>query len=186
MTEFNPRIHKIVAVVDQPGQPDHGQQFHLTLPDLIREANDLPVIDWSPIEQRLTAIETAKNSTSTPVMNLAPVISRIDQIEVAVKDLRAGRDTARSTTPLVPISMPVDDARITAIEVTQAELVQHATASTGMADALQAMLQMARDQDERTAKLEAEAAKLKAEAQYTHRVVATALPALNAVLALGR
>lgn len=168
MSTFDKSKHRIVAVNVDPDSPDYGNHFHLSLPDLAHAASVLPDIDWSPIEQRLTAIETAKNSASTPIIDLAPLDTRLTAIEVAVHGLKA----ARETTPLVPVAVPDQDARIAALE-------EHAVAHGGLVEGLQAMLQMARDQSARTARLEAEA-------EETHRAVATALPALNAVIAMTR
>jgi hypothetical protein len=165
---FDKTNHRIVAVNVDPDSPDRGNHFHLSLPDLALAASELPAIDWSPIEQRLTAIETARNLSSTLAIDLAPMDARMTAIEAAVKEIAA----ARETTPLVPVVMPDQDARIAALE-------EHAVAHGGLVDALQTVLKLARDQDARTARLEAEA-------KETHRAVATALPALNAVIAMAR
>lgn len=130
MIDFDPRKHRIVAVDVDPDSPECGNHFHLSLPDLVREASELPQVDWSPVEGRMHAIEAA------------------------VAELKA----ARNATPLVPVSAPVPtpavvpdyDARITALE-------QHASAHSELSNALRLCLAMAHEAEARTAKLEEEA-----------------------------
>lgn len=171
MKDFDPAIHRIVAVVDNPGHADHGQQFHLPLPDLVREAQELPVVDWSPVNSRLAELEAAiqasakPNSVSDNPNSVNELKSRIDQIEAEVRKFRSSRDNA---TPLVPVTLPADHvARIVALE-------DHAIAQGGLVDALGLVMEMARDQQTKTQKLEAEA-------RATHQALATALPLLTMV-----
>lgn len=164
--DFNPKTHRIVAVDVDPASPECGNHFHLSLPDLVREAAELPTIDWSPIEQRISAIES-KPAAVIPNIDLAPISARMAAIEAAVHELKV----IRSATPLVPVSAPTSmpdyGARIEALE-------HHAAAHTGLSDALRLCLEMARESEARTARLEQEA-------KDTHRTIATVMPALAAI-----
>lgn len=128
--DFDPAKHRIVAVNVDRDSAEYGNHFHLSLPDLVREASELPQVDWSPVEGRMHAIEAA------------------------VAELKA----ARNATPLVPVSAPVPtplvvpdyDARITALE-------QHASAHSELSNALRLCLAMAHEAEARTKRLEDEA-----------------------------
>lgn len=160
--DFDPRKHRIVAVDVDPDSPEFGNHFHLSLPDLVREASELPAIDWSPIEQRISAIES-KPAAIVPSIDLAPLLARLAAAEAAVRDLKASR-----TTPLVPVVSPVAlpdyEARIAALE-------GHAAASADLSSALQLCLEMGREVAARTKLLEAEA-------EATHATIAAVMPAL--------
>lgn len=121
---FDPAIHKLVAVIDRPGTADHGMQFHVGMPDLAAD------------------------------------------IEHAIAKLKAERDG----TPLVPVLTPELDERVTALE-------QHATASGGLVDALNLVIQMAREQ-------QTETTKLKAHARNVDQLVAVITPALEGLRVL--
>lgn len=157
--DFDPKKHRIVAVNVDRDSPEFGNHFHLSLPDLIREAAELPTIDWSPLEQRISAIESKPAASA----EIGSIVSRVDQIEAAVKELRAVRDA----TPLVPVQIAEHGARIEALET-------HAAAHTELSDALTLCLQMARESEARTRRLEDEA-------KATHATIATVMPALAAI-----
>lgn len=163
--DFNPKTHRIVAVDVDPASAECGNHFHLSLPDLVREASELPTIDWSPIEQRISAIES-KPAAIAQTIDLAPIIARMAALEAAVNELKL----TRSAMPLVPVVPHVSvsdyDARIAALEA-------HATAQIELSEALRAVLMLMSEMGARTAKLETEAAE-------THRTVATVLPVLAA------
>ena len=160
--DFDPLKHRIVAVNVDPDSPECGNHFHLSLPDLVREAAELPTVDWSPIEQRLNAIES-RPAASVSSIDLAPLSARMVAIEAAVADLKAARDT----TPLVPVQIADHGARIEALE-------SHAAEHTELSDALTMCLQMARESEARTKLLEDEA-------KATHATIATVMPALAAI-----
>ncbi len=62
--DFDPARHKIVAVVDHAGHPDHGQQFHVSMPDLVAE-----------IEQATTKIKLERDHPcQRDAMPLAPLM----------------------------------------------------------------------------------------------------------------
>tara|TARA_R110000868_G_scaffold270726_3_gene530182 strand:+ start:499 stop:1179 length:681 start_codon:yes stop_codon:yes gene_type:complete len=45
MTDFDPSRHRIVAVVTDEEDPERGQHFHLSMPDLVREIHETKVIE---------------------------------------------------------------------------------------------------------------------------------------------
>jgi hypothetical protein len=160
--DFDPAKHRIVAVNVDPDSPECGNHFHLSLPDLVREAAELPTIDWSPVEQRIAAIESRPAPVFQPV-DLAPINARVAAIESAVKDLRASRGEPQP----VPVQIADHGARIEALE-------HLAGSHSELSSALTLCLQMAREGAARTALLEQEA-------KETHRTIATVMPALAAI-----
>lgn len=159
--DFDPKKHRIVAVNTDPDSPEFGNHFHLSLPDLVREAAELPTVDWSPIEQRISAIESKAAPAAS--IDLTPLNDRMSAIEAAVKEIRAARDA----TPLVPVQIAEHGARIEALE-------SHASAHSELSSALTLCLQMARESEARTKALEDEA-------QATHATIAQVMPVLAAI-----
>lgn len=99
MTDFDPARHKIVAVVTDPNDPDYGQHFHLSLPDLAREVHETRIIEQhgadeaeiqelrarlEQLEARQPAREVVKVE-STAVEKLPQ--QYIDQLERIARDL---------------------------------------------------------------------------------------------------
>jgi len=74
--QFDPRIHKIVAVVTDG--PDKGQHMHLSLPDLVGAVAALPEsnLDWDAVNQEV--------QKSTQV-----AVAAFDELARQYEDLRA-------------------------------------------------------------------------------------------------
>lgn len=113
---------------------------------------------------KLNEIEIKPASTAVAI-DLNPFEVRLIAIEQAVMELRS----ARAITPLVPVSVPDYDARITALE-------HHASTHTELSDALALCLQMARESEARTARLEQEARDM-------HGTISTVVPMLQVAMA---
>jgi hypothetical protein len=62
MTDFDPAIHKIVAVVTDG--PEKGQHFHVTLPDLAREVMEIDAesIGLGDVTRRLANLEAGNKA----------------------------------------------------------------------------------------------------------------------------
>lgn len=104
MTEFDPKRHAIVAVVTDPESKEKGQHFHLPLPELVQEANELeaPVNALAPAQssqdlvdviRRLTELENRPQSTEIITAQpggLSDLDSqRIDAVARLVKNLES-------------------------------------------------------------------------------------------------
>jgi len=63
MTDFDPAKHKIVAVVTDKDDPEYGQHFHLSLPDLVQEVREIETQILPPeVVDRITALEAREPS----------------------------------------------------------------------------------------------------------------------------
>lgn len=60
MTNFDPDKHRIVAVVVDPKDVEHGQHFHLSLPELVQEVREVEAKspDLADVYQRLSDLES--------------------------------------------------------------------------------------------------------------------------------
>lgn len=137
--DFDPRKHRIVAVDVDPDSPERGNHFHLSLPDLVREAAELPAIDWSPLERKIAAVES----------ELA-----------ALKALRAPASLIAQTVPDVDGSIAALSARVEALESVP-------TAQIELSGALRAVLLLMQDMEGRAKALEDEARVVRATLEDT-------------------
>ena len=156
--ELSDRVAAIdgrAPVLDRPDAPafvDTDTSLHDSVEDLkmrFAQIENASGIDWSPVQSRINELEQIIRTTNPVAVVAAPsteLEQRVAAIEHVVKALRQARDA----TPLVPVIPEDHGARIAALE-------QHATASGGMVEALSMVMELARESDARSAKLEAEA-----------------------------
>lgn len=77
---FDPKIHKVVAVVSDETRPDHGSHVHVTLGELMRDG--LQIVTSEP------ALEQAAPFDPRPVMQaVAQLLSERDA-HIAAQDRR--------------------------------------------------------------------------------------------------
>ena len=141
--DFDPRKHRIVAVDVDPDSPERGNHFHLSLPDLVREAAELPAIDWSPLERKIAAVESELS---------------------ALKTLRA---PAPLPVPLIAQTVPDVDGSIAALSARVEALESVPTAQVELSGALRAVLLLMQDMDGRAKALEDEARVVRATLEDT-------------------
>jgi len=133
MTDFDPKKHKIVAVVTDKDDPDFGQHFHLSLPELVREVREIETQILPPeIVDRITALEAREPSREIITTIEQPVPAEIVKqwkrfkesqeyvLPHAFKELMERVSTLehepRNITPAVPKVVETVITRIEALE----------------------------------------------------------------------
>ena len=69
--DFDPDIHQIVAVVNRPGHPDHGQHFHVGMPDLAAE-----------IEEATRKLKAERSTSPLVPVPMPEITDRIEALEL--------------------------------------------------------------------------------------------------------
>lgn len=75
MNQFDPRIHRVVAVVDDANHRDHGQHVHVHLAELASDMQDLPSNKLPPVQRYMPEPHAAVFSRLAEISALLAIAS---------------------------------------------------------------------------------------------------------------